>query len=112
MDSARAKEVLKLYRPGTMDAMVPEMAEALRVVHEDPELARWFDEHCGVYIAVRSKLKQIEVPAGLKERILAEELGRKRITRFSQPLLWLAAAAALVLAAVGVWKFSRPAAPA
>jgi hypothetical protein len=109
MDSARAREVLKLYRPGTMDAMNPEMAEALRVAHEDPELARWFDEHCGVYIAIRSKLKQIEVPADLKHRILADQLGRKRVTHFPRALIWLAAAAAVALAAVGVWKFSKPA---
>jgi len=112
MDSAQAREVLKLYRPGTTDAMDPQMAQALQQVQNDPGLARWFDEHCGVYIALRSKLKQIEVPADLKRRIVVDNLARKRITAFPGPAVWLAAAAVLVLVAVGAWRFFRPAAPA
>ena len=109
MDSAKARAVLRLYRPGTTDALDPEMALALQQVQNDPELARWFDEHCGVYIALRSKLKQIEVPADLKRRIIVDNLARKRITPFPSPAVWLAAAAVLVLVAVGSWRFFRAA---
>ncbi len=111
MDSARAREVLRLYRPGTTDAMDPHMAEALQAIQRDPELAKWFDEHCGNYIAIRSKLKQIEVPADLKRRILLENAAREKVSAFPSLATWLAAASVLVLVAVGVWRMVQPAKP-
>jgi hypothetical protein len=108
MDSGEAKKILQLYRPGTTDALEPQMAEALQVVQSDPELAHWFADHCGVYIAIRGKLKQIEVPADLKRRILLENAGRRRIIPFNRPAVWLAAAAAIVLLASAAWMFLKP----
>jgi hypothetical protein len=109
VDNARAREVLRLFRPGTTDALDPQMAEAIQVTHRDPELAKWFEEHCAVYIAIRNKLKQIEVPPHLKRKILVENVGRAKIIplRRRPDILW-AAAAALVLIAVGLWFYNRP----
>ncbi|MDB6109637.1 MAG: hypothetical protein JWR69_1387 [Pedosphaera sp.] len=109
MDSSQVKKVLQLYRPGTTDALDPQMAEALQAVQLDPELAHWFDEHCGVYIAIRGKLKQVEVPPDLKRKILLENVGRRRIIPFTLPAVWLlAAAAAIALLAAASWVFFKP----
>lgn len=72
MTSEQAKEVLALYRPGTSDAQDPAFAEALELTRRDPELDRWFQQHCQLYAAIRAKFKATRVPEGLKEQILAE----------------------------------------
>jgi hypothetical protein len=109
MDSPRAREVLRLFRPGTTDALDPQMAEAIQVTHRDAELAKWFEGHCAVYIAIRNKLKQIEVPPDLKRKILVENVGRAKIIplRRRPQMLW-AAAAAIALLAAGLWYFNKP----
>ena len=72
MNAVEAKEILVLYRPGTADASDPAFAEALRLCEQDPELKRWFDEHCAVHSTLRDRFRQIAVPEGLKQQILAE----------------------------------------
>jgi hypothetical protein len=72
MNNDQAKEILKLYRPGTADADDPSFAGALELCARDAELKRWFEEHCAVYAALRAKFKQIAVPEGLKEQIISE----------------------------------------
>jgi hypothetical protein len=70
VNSAQAKEVLLLYRPGTADVADPQMAEALALAHRDPELGRWFEEHRAFQKAMRLKFQQIEVPAHLRSSLL------------------------------------------
>src|SRR5882724_4975437 len=108
VDNQRAKEILRLYRPGTLDALDPQMAEALQEVQRDPALADWFNQQCGVCIALRSKLKQIEVPPDLKRKILLGNIGRRRVISLRRPAPILAAAAALALLAAGVWFMLTP----
>ncbi len=72
MNQQQAKEILAIYRPGTADAADPDFAEALRFCEHDPELKRWFDAHCDCYAALRARFRQVPVPEGLKEQILAE----------------------------------------
>jgi hypothetical protein len=72
MTTEEAKEILMLYRPATADAFDPAFTEALELADRDPELKRWFAHHCALYTALRSKFKQISVPEGLKEQIIAE----------------------------------------
>jgi hypothetical protein len=72
MTNDQAKEILRLYRPGSADATDPSFAEALAMCESDAELKRWFAEHCALYAAMRSKFKAIAVPEGLKEQIIAE----------------------------------------
>ncbi|MEI6568632.1 MAG: hypothetical protein WCR20_18265 [Verrucomicrobiota bacterium] len=82
MNSAQAKEVLLLYRPGTADAAEPAepaMAMALELAGRDPELGRWFEEHRAFQRAMRAKFRQFEVPAHLKASLLVREAGRPRI---------------------------------
>lgn len=72
MNSQQAKQILALCRPGTADEADLSFSEALRFCEQDPEVKTWFAAHCAQYAAIRGKFKQVPVPEGLKEQILAE----------------------------------------
>jgi hypothetical protein len=72
MNRQSAQEILLLYRPGTADEEDPAFKEALRCCGEDPELARWFQNHCEVYLALRSRFRAVSPPDGLREQIVGE----------------------------------------
>ena len=108
MNRHEAQEILLLYRPGTDDADDAQMAAALELVKRDPELAKWFEDHCALHQAVRAKLKQIAVPAGLKEQILSERKMSDVILWWHRPaVLAVAACVALLIGIASVWL--RPA---
>lgn len=94
MNSAEAKKILILYRPG-IDEQDPDVRAALKVVETDPELRQWLEEHKRFQAAVRSKFQEIAVPGDLRERILA----KKKIVRpsFASPRAMLLASAALII---------------
>jgi hypothetical protein len=83
MTREEAKRALLLYRPGTDDAAEPEIAEALALAKQDAELSRWLEQHCARQAILREKIRQISVPAGLKEQIISERptFTRQRIAR-------------------------------
>ena len=56
MNRDDAKNILLLYRSGTADAADPQIAEALALVKQDAELARWFGEHCARQEVLRAKV--------------------------------------------------------
>jgi anti-sigma factor RsiW len=96
MDSQQAREILLCHRPGIDDASDLDLAEALGQAKRDPELAHWLEQQGALQKAIRSRFREIPLPAGLKERIMAE----RRIVRL--PVWWkspafLAAAAGIVL---------------
>lgn len=108
MDSSQAKKILALYRPDTADADDPEVAEALEQARRDPDLGRWFADHCAFQKVVRAKLRETPVPDGLKERILAGERPRV-IVWWKRPEVLAAAAAVVVLITLSGWWFGgRP----
>ncbi len=111
MTRAEAQEILLLYRPDMDEAVDPQMAAALDLARRDPELGRWFDEHCAFQKAMREKFQQIEVPTDLKRRLLAQMNSEDKIIRpaiwWRQPA-WLAAAAAVILVIGIVAMWSRP----
>lgn len=96
MDSRQAREILKLYRTG-LDDEDPQFADALELARRDPELLQWLEQHCAMYAAIRAKLKSIQPPADLKRRIVSEHLTRTRVVPTSNPALWTAIAAGIVL---------------
>ncbi len=105
MTTQQVKETLLLYRPGTADADDPSFSEALQLCEQDMDLKCWFEEHCAVYQAVRSKLRQTTIPEGLKEQILAER-------QVNMPTFWNATrrkvtVASLAVAAVAVFLFMQ-----
>lgn len=107
MNIQEARQILLLYRPGTADAEDPQMHAAIELAGRDPELGRWFEEHCAFQEGMRAKFRQIEVPAQLRATLLSSNNGNKIVPMpvwYRQPA-WLAAAAAIVLfiGLTGAW---------
>jgi hypothetical protein len=69
MNTREAKEKLLLYRSEIDDAD-PQFHEALAQAQRDPELAKWLREQGSCDEAIRSKLRQIEPPGGLAEKVI------------------------------------------
>jgi hypothetical protein len=112
VNSSEAREVLLLYRPGTAEVADPQMAEALALARQDPELGRWFEQHCAFQQAMRAKFQQIEVPAHLKASLLIRGAVAPNILPprpWWRSPIWLTAAAAvlLLLGLTGVWLKPR-----
>jgi hypothetical protein len=108
MNSQEARQVLLLYRPGTADAEDPQIIEAIGCARRDPALAQWFEQHCAFQKALRSKLRQIEVPAHRKLALLVSKPMVRPPAWWHNPV-WLAAAASLVLllGLAGIWAKPR-----
>lgn len=108
MDSRQAREVLSGYRPGVDDASDPRIAEALRQLEHDIELAHWFEQLQHADDVIRRQLREMPVPTGLKQQILVA----RKVTRADfgsrKPVLIAAAAAVVVgLGVVSLWFFQR-----
>jgi hypothetical protein len=110
MTPEEAKRILALYRPGTADQDDPAFAEALdmadpgrqpgrRVSQLDPQLSRWFREHCAAFLSVRGKFRDIQPPPALKDQILAEFKSHVTPVRSQRRVMLACVAAVLVLAA-------------
>ena len=105
MNPQQAKEILLLYRPGTADGEDPQVREAIETANRDPELGRWFQNHCRFQEAIRAKFRQIETPQYLKAAVLAQ----RKIVRMEpwwRSPIWLTAAAAVFL--LVLWLPFRP----
>jgi len=98
MNSTQAKQILTIYRPGVADADDPEIAEALSLVRSDPELSRWFDEHCARQNVLREKLRQVAPPAALREQIISEHAARTRAASRREKITMVGAVAAIAFA--------------
>jgi hypothetical protein len=106
MTNEQAKQLLQLYRPGTADAVDPDFAEALELCEHEPELKKWFGDHCALYAALRSKFKQIAVPEGLKEQIIAERQVHTT-PLWQRAVLVTGAVAAIFMAVFSLTDFGR-----
>jgi hypothetical protein len=69
MNTREAKEILLLYR-GTIDDSDPRFQDALDCAKSDPELGQWLREQTKCYEMIRAKLRAIEPPLGLSEKIV------------------------------------------
>ena len=69
MNTSEAKERLFLYR-GPIDDADPQFEEALAHAQRDPELAEWMREQSSYYDTIRSKLREVEPPSDLAEKII------------------------------------------
>jgi hypothetical protein len=117
MTPEEAKRILALYRPGSADQDDPAFAEALdmadagrqrngRASRLDPELSRWFREHCSAYLGMRGKFLEIQTPPAFKDQILAEY--KSHVTPIvSRRVAWAGAVAVLVMAALLTVFFVR-----
>ena len=69
MTTSEAKQILLLYR-GSVDDSDPQFHAALDYAKSDPELGQWLQEQTNYYDAIRAKLRGIEPPLGLSEKIV------------------------------------------
>jgi hypothetical protein len=97
VNSQEAKKILLIYRPGMRDGDDPEVAAALKVVKDDAELARWFEEHCARQEALRQKFRQIAIPAGLKEQIISESAAAAKATSRREKIVGAMAVAVIAM---------------
>jgi hypothetical protein len=115
MNTSEAKEKLLLYR-GPIDDADPQFEEALAHARRDPDLAKWMREQSRSYGNIRSKLREIEPPRDLAEKIIRErpipfrrggtQIIRKRPTSFRPSwtqMLQLAAAIVILAGITAVW---------
>jgi hypothetical protein len=72
MNTREAKEILLLYR-GRIDDSNPQFHGALEYAKSDPELGEWLQEQTKCYDTIRAKLRGIEPPLGLSEKILRSQ---------------------------------------
>ena len=115
MNTSEAKERLFLYR-GPIDDGDPQFEEALAHAQRDPELAEWMREQSSSYDTIRSKLREVEPPSDLAEKIIRKrpipfrrgwtQIIRKRPTSFRPSwtqMLQLAAAIVILAGITAVW---------
>ena len=69
MNTHEAKEILLLYR-GPADDADPQFREALAHAQRDLELAEWLREQTRCYDAIRAKLRGVEPPTDLPQKII------------------------------------------
>ena len=69
MTTSEAKQKLLLYR-GPIDDSDPRFHAALDYAKSDPELGEWLREHTECYDAIRAKLRGIEPPLELSDKIV------------------------------------------
>ena len=100
MNTSEAKERLFLYR-GPIDDADPQFEEALAHARRDPELAEWMRQQNRSYGTIRSKLREIEPPRDLAEKIIRERPIPLR--RGWTQILPLAAAIVILAGITAVW---------
>lgn len=96
MTTKETKQKLLLYR-GSIDNADPQFQEALAHAQRDPELAEWLQEQANCYDAIRAKLRGIEPPIELPQKIV-----RARPIPFARDWSRVLQLAAAVLISVSV----------
>jgi hypothetical protein len=96
MNTREAKEILLLYR-GTIDDSDPQFRAALDYAKGDPELGQWLLEQKKCYGTIRAKLRAIDPPLGLSEKIV-----RRRPIPFPRDWSRIGQLAAAILISVSV----------
>src|SRR5213082_4128161 len=69
MNTREAKDILLLYR-GPIDDSDLQFRAALDYAKSDPELGQWLREQTECYHTIQTKLRGIEPPVGLSEKIV------------------------------------------
>src|SRR5436309_3482944 len=102
MNRAEAKTILLLYRTEA-DAADPQVAEALALVKQDPDLARWFADYRATQNVIRAKFREIPVPPALKEQIISERAANAGKKQREKRMILVAVAAIVIALAAMSW---------
>lgn len=108
MTREEAKQILILYRSGAPETEDPSLAEALQLCEQDAELKVWFEAQSSFNGLMRNRFRQIRVPEGLQQQILAERQVHEQPTS-SSPVVrrvfaGVLAAAAVAFLVITQWK--------
>jgi hypothetical protein len=83
MDVRRIKDLLHAWRPG--QDVPPEIAQAREIASKDPALSAWLDSERAFDQAFADKLRDVNPPADLLGKILAEhESGETNVVPFTK----------------------------
>jgi hypothetical protein len=96
MNTREAKEILLLYR-GPIDDSDPQFHAALDYAKTDPELGQWLGEQTKCYDTISTKLRAIDPPLGLLEKIV-----RRRPIPFPRDWSRISQLAAAILVSASV----------
>ena len=108
MTIEQAKQILRpavLAREADSD---PQITEALALANREPALREWLEGQRDLQNAVRRNLREIPVPANLREQILASRKIIPPLTWWKHPMLWSAAAVLMLLCGAGLWLSDAP----
>ena len=97
MNREEAKYILQAYGVDGQESNEPQFREALEMLKQDPELARWFARQQAVDQRLAEKFSAFPVPRELKSQLLAARKVVSPLPRWWQKPAWLAAAAASVV---------------
>lgn len=114
MDKQEAKKILMVYRDDLAEDDCPGLADALLMAETDPELQACLKQEQAFDRAFADKLKAINPPADLLDKILQETPNPSgqanhatKVVWWRQSTLWMAAACIVGLVVLGV-IFARP----
>lgn len=100
-----AKAVLGAWRPDGSDHADPAFRQALEMARQDPELLNWLHEQQEFDSAMTQNLRAVHAPAEARAQILANGRATLRRRAIGRKVFFVAAAALLTLATVGLWQF-------
>jgi hypothetical protein len=103
----QARLLLSAYRPDGRDASDPAFAEALALAQRDPQLRSWLEESQHFDRAISERLRSLDVPADLRETILAGARLSRAPRWWQSRRLWSIAATIAVLGLAGSLLWPR-----
>ena len=109
MTREEAKSILLLYRPNSSDGADPEIAEALALAKNDPELFEWLQLHNARQQSIQLAMRKITPPPGLKEQIISEHAAAQRSTPKRSKVLYGALVLMVLFAAIVKFELREPA---
>ncbi len=111
MNRDEAKRSLRAFRPTEPDHQDPAFTEALDLVREDPELARWLEDEVAFDQELSGHLADAPIPADLRDRILsrkpAAESAPTTRSSFRHSLALFAACVAVILGIAAFWNHTH-----
>lgn len=104
MNTDEARQLLQCRRAGGQDDALPEMQEALAKISGFPEFAAELEQDREMDAWLGEKLRAVEPPEELREKLLSRAAPKPPLPLFRRPLFWGAGAAAAAAAVLFVYS--------